>query len=50
MAAISRIAAAEMIVAMQDYRVYVIGPDGHVVQRHDLWCAKEGDAKERAEQ
>jgi len=33
-----------------DYRAYVIGPDGHVRQRFDLWCATEGEAKERAKQ
>ena len=35
---------------IQDYRAFVIGPDGHVRQRFDLWCATEGEAKERARQ
>jgi hypothetical protein len=39
-----------MIEAMEGYRAYVIGLDGHVLQRHDLWCATEGDARQRAEQ
>jgi len=34
---------------LRDYRVFVIGPDGHVTSRIDLWCADEADAKERAE-
>jgi hypothetical protein len=35
---------------MQDYRVFVIGPDGHVQDRIDLWCATEDEAKDRAKQ
>jgi hypothetical protein len=35
---------------MQDYRVFVLGPDGHVTSRVDLWCTDEADAKERAKQ
>ena len=35
---------------MQEYRVYVIGADGHVSGRHDLLCATDDDAKERAQQ
>ena len=34
---------------LRDYRVFVIGRDGHVTSRIDLWCADEADAKERAE-
>jgi len=33
---------------MQDYRAFVIGVDGHVTNRIDLWCTDEVDAKERA--
>jgi hypothetical protein len=35
---------------VQDYRVYVIGPDGHIIDRIDLVCAAEEDAIERARQ
>jgi hypothetical protein len=35
---------------MQDYRAFVLGPDGHVTSRVDLWCTDEADAKERAKQ
>jgi hypothetical protein len=35
---------------MQDYRAFIIGPDGHVRDRVDLWCRTEDDAKERAKQ
>lgn len=34
----------------QDYRVFVLGTDGHVKARHDLHCATEDEAKERAKQ
>ena len=34
---------------MQDDRAFVIGVDGHVKSRIDLWCIDEADAKERAE-
>jgi hypothetical protein len=33
---------------MQDYRAFVIGVDGHVKSRIDLWCTDVADAKERA--
>ena len=33
---------------MQDYRVFVIGPDGHIIDRIDLVCAAEEDAIEGA--
>jgi hypothetical protein len=35
---------------MEEYRVYIIGPDGHVIQRIDLVCADDDAAKERARQ
>jgi hypothetical protein len=33
---------------MQEYHAYVIGPDGHILQRIDLLCANDDAAKERA--
>ena len=35
---------------MQEYRAYVLGPDGHITFRHDLCCADNDAAKERAKQ
>jgi len=35
---------------MQEYRAYIIGPDGHIQERIDLLCADDDAAKERAEQ
>jgi hypothetical protein len=35
---------------VNDYRVYVIGPDGHILERIDLVCADDDAAKERAKQ
>jgi hypothetical protein len=35
---------------MQEYRAYVIGPDGHIQRRFDLLCADDDAAKERARQ
>ena len=35
---------------MEDYRAYVIGPDGHVRDRVDYWCRDVDAAKERAKQ
>jgi hypothetical protein len=37
-------------VQMQEYRAYLIGPDGHIIQRADLVCADEEAAKEHAKQ
>jgi hypothetical protein len=34
---------------LQGYRVYVIGPDGHLIGRHDLYCDNDEIAKKRAE-
>ena len=33
---------------MNDYRAFVIGVDGHVTSRIDLWCTDEADARKRA--
>ena len=33
---------------MQDYCVYIVGPDGHIQNRIDLICANEAEAKECA--
>jgi hypothetical protein len=33
---------------VRDSRVFVIGPDGHIIDRIDLVCATEEDAIERA--
>lgn len=35
---------------MQDYRAFLIGPDGRIADRYDLWCSDDEDAKERAKQ
>jgi hypothetical protein len=35
---------------MNDYRVYVVGADGHIVDRIDLLCADDDAAKEHARQ
>ena len=32
------------------YRAFVIGADGHVINRIDLFCESEDDARERAAQ
>jgi len=33
---------------MEEYRAYVMGPDGHIESRIDIVCRDEIDAKERA--
>jgi hypothetical protein len=33
---------------MQDYRAFVMGRDGRILQRHEFLCAAEEAAKERA--
>ena len=33
---------------MQAYCAYIIGPDGHILTRIDLYCADEDEAKECA--
>ena len=35
---------------MQEYRAYIMGPDGHVQSRVDLRCSDESEAIERAKQ
>ena len=35
---------------MQEYRAYLIGPDGHIIQRTDMICTDDEAAKERAKQ
>ena len=35
---------------MQEYRAYIMGPDGHVQSRVDLRCKDESEAIERAQQ
>jgi len=35
---------------VQEYRVFVVGPDGHVIDRIDLVCSTEEEALERARQ
>jgi len=34
----------------QEYRAFIIGRDGHVVDRVDLLCSNEADARQRAKQ
>jgi hypothetical protein len=33
---------------MHEYRAFIIGPDGHVSDRIDLYCKNEDDARKRA--
>jgi hypothetical protein len=35
---------------MQDYRAYILGPDGHVQNRVDLLCDDEAEAIKLAKQ
>ena len=35
---------------MQDYRAYIMGPDGHVQNRVDLQCADDAEAIKLAKQ
>ena len=35
---------------MQEYRAYILGPDGHIQNRVDLICPNEDRAMERAKQ
>ncbi len=35
---------------MQEYRVYIMGSDGHVQERVDLLCNDDGEAIEQAKQ
>ena len=49
MAAISRPSSAEVDCRAGLSRL-VVGEDGHVLDRHEFWCATEEEAKERARQ
>ena len=33
---------------MQEYSAYIVGPDGHILNRIDLFCANDDEAKECA--
>ena len=33
---------------MLGFRAYIIGPDGHVIDRVDILCESEEEAKQRA--
>lgn len=35
---------------MNEYRAYIMGADGHILNRIDLRCADDDDAKEQAKQ
>jgi hypothetical protein len=35
---------------MRDYRAYIIGPDGHILDRFEFYCSDDEEAKERATQ
>ena len=35
---------------MQEYRVYLMGPDGHIIGRTDLICEDDEAAKKQAQQ
>lgn len=39
-----------MGMAMQEYRAYILGPDGHVRDRVDIVCDDDETAKEKAKQ
>jgi hypothetical protein len=32
------------------YRAFLLGPDGHVVDRVDLFCRDENEAKQKAQE
>jgi len=38
------------ITKANEYRAYIIGPDGHIQQRIELLCADDDSAKEQAKQ
>ena len=48
MAAIPRATTTEVDHA--SYRAFVVGPDGHVLQRDEFWCGNDEETKERARQ
>jgi hypothetical protein len=35
---------------MQEYHAYIMGSDGHILKRINLFCANDETAKERAKQ
>lgn len=35
---------------LSGYRAFVIGPDGHVMDRFDLMCPSDEEAKKRAKE
>jgi hypothetical protein len=35
---------------MQDYRAYIVGADGHIVDRVEFWCSDDDAAKAEAAQ
>jgi hypothetical protein len=35
---------------VNEYRAYIVGPDGHILERVDLLCADDDAAKDRAKQ
>ena len=35
---------------MEEYRAYLLGPDGQIARRVDLMCADENAARERVQQ
>jgi hypothetical protein len=35
---------------MQEYRAFILGPDGHIQSRVDVICANDEAAKEQAKQ
>jgi hypothetical protein len=35
---------------MNEYCAYIIGPDGHILRRVDLFCADDDAAKDQAKQ
>ena len=44
------IVARTGIAEVNEYRAYLIGPDGHIQRRVDMLCADDNAAKERAKQ
>jgi hypothetical protein len=46
MAALTRLGLAKV----NEYRAYILGPDGHILRRIDLFCVDDDAAKKRAKQ
>jgi hypothetical protein len=36
--------------AIRDYRVYLMGPDGHIRKRFEFYCSGDEEARDRAKQ